>query len=207
MGSLRIDHVIYGVRDLAAAARKLEDEHGLVSRKGGRHPGHGTANRIVPLGAEYLELLGVVDPEEARDSAFGSGILAATAGGDRLVGWAVGTDDLRAHAQRLSLAVTPMSRTTPDGTELRWDVAGVTESVAEPYLPFFIQWHVPAELHPGRGADPETHGIAWLELGADAGRVADWLGEHAMPVRIAGAGGPPLAAVGIRAAGREIALR
>ena len=47
--------------DLAAAAREIEARHGLASIEGGRHPGWGTANRIVPLGSSYLELVAVID--------------------------------------------------------------------------------------------------------------------------------------------------
>lgn len=47
----RIDHVIYAVGDLEADAARFRDELGLESVVGGRHPGWGTANRIVPLGS------------------------------------------------------------------------------------------------------------------------------------------------------------
>ncbi len=43
--------MLIGVADLAAAALELEAHCGLASVEGGRHPGWGTANRIVPLGA------------------------------------------------------------------------------------------------------------------------------------------------------------
>src|SRR5687768_15600144 len=45
-----LDHVLVAVTDLAAAARTIEAEYGLMAEEGGRHPGWGTANRIVPLG-------------------------------------------------------------------------------------------------------------------------------------------------------------
>src|SRR5207253_9345067 len=54
---VELDHVLIAVDDLAAAARELEARHGLASIRGGRHPGWGTANRIVPLGQTYLELV------------------------------------------------------------------------------------------------------------------------------------------------------
>ena len=57
--------------DLAAAAEEIEARHGLASIEGGRHPGWGTANRIVPLGEAYLELVAVVDEAEAAQSPFG----------------------------------------------------------------------------------------------------------------------------------------
>jgi hypothetical protein len=54
LAALELDHVLIAVSDLAAAAREIEVRYGLVSIEGGRHPGWGTANRIVPLGETYL---------------------------------------------------------------------------------------------------------------------------------------------------------
>ncbi|HLN14742.1 MAG TPA: VOC family protein, partial [bacterium] len=64
-----IDHVLIAVPDLAEGARKMEDAYGLRAIEGGRHPGAGTGNMIVPLGTSYLELIAVVDPGEASASA------------------------------------------------------------------------------------------------------------------------------------------
>ena len=47
---MKLDHVIVAVSDLATAARELAALHRLDSVVGGRHPGWGTENRIVPLG-------------------------------------------------------------------------------------------------------------------------------------------------------------
>src|SRR5437764_15398189 len=63
--ALRIDHVVWGVEDLDRAAAGVRERHGLASVPGGRHPGWGTANRIIPLGPSYLELLAVADAAEA----------------------------------------------------------------------------------------------------------------------------------------------
>jgi hypothetical protein len=56
---------------------------------GGRHPGWGTANRIVPLGNTYLEVVAAVDAAEADGSPFGRWVAAAPSGGP--LGWAVRT--------------------------------------------------------------------------------------------------------------------
>src|SRR5438132_3854521 len=72
LGSLDLDHVLIAVADLASAGREIETRHGLASVEGGRHPGWGTANRIVPLGEAYLELIAVSDEAEAAQSPFGS---------------------------------------------------------------------------------------------------------------------------------------
>jgi hypothetical protein len=66
--SVELDHVLVAVSDLAESARELEVRYGLASIEGGCHPGWGTANRIVPLGDAYLELVTVVDEEEALAS-------------------------------------------------------------------------------------------------------------------------------------------
>jgi hypothetical protein len=56
---MRIDHVLYAVSNLDDAAARWAADFGLRSVPGGVHPRWGTANRIVPLGGAYLELIGV----------------------------------------------------------------------------------------------------------------------------------------------------
>ena len=63
---MELDHVLIACTDLDAAAREFEARVGLSSVEGGRHRDWGTANRIVPLGSSYLELVTVVD--QARRS-------------------------------------------------------------------------------------------------------------------------------------------
>ena len=63
--------------DLAAASREIESRYGLASIEGGRHGDWGTANRIVPLGEAYLELVSVVDEAQAARSPFGSWVAEA----------------------------------------------------------------------------------------------------------------------------------
>src|SRR3954447_7745023 len=101
MSRMWIDHVIYAVDDLDAAGEVLFEREGLASVPGGRHAGWGTANRIVPLGESYLELITVVDSSEAQESGFGLAVVRALAEGRSLVGWVVATDDIDAVAGRL----------------------------------------------------------------------------------------------------------
>jgi len=191
--SLRIDHVLYAVSDLDAAAARFEEDLGLESLPGGRHSAWGTANRIVPLGPDYLELIGVVDPETAAESDFGRLVLDA---GDRLVGWSVATDELEPIVQRLGLEVERGSRKRPDGVRLAWRLAGLHEALTSSGgLPFFIQWEGPGELHPG-GDHSAPPGIRWVEVALDEGELRDWLGGAQLPVRFA-AQGRGIAAAGI----------
>lgn len=180
-----IDHLIICVGHLDEAARSFKDRFGLSSVEGGRHPGHGTANRIIPLGGCYIELLAVVDPSEAKDSAFGNWATgrAKTAGGVDAV--CIRTDDLDAVGTRLGLESTAMSRRRPDGTELKWSTAGVDLAIEES-LPFFIEWHVPEDQMPGRSHvihDREVNGVEEIVLSGDKARLAKWT-ENVPAIRI-----------------------
>lgn len=206
---LQIDHVVYGVRDLEAAALRFREEHGLGSAPGGRHPGWGTANRIVPLGDEYVELVAVVDAAEARESVFGRWVLDSTAAGDRPLALCLAASDIDAVAHRLGLIVTRGSRTLPDGRELAWRGAGVEHLLGQPDLPFFfIAWDGPEGLHPGRTAvrhRSRARGIAWIEVGGAPERVRAWVGDD-VPVRVA-EGAPGIHAVALTTPEGSMILR
>jgi hypothetical protein len=191
---MRIDHVIYATRDLDAAAARLEADHGLVAKGGGRHTGIGTENRIVPLGAGYLELIAVVDYAEAERSALGHALAERIDGrGEGLMGWVVAVDDVIAEAGRTGAELSVIER---DG--LRARLAGVATAMAEPMLPFFLQ-RDPGIADPGAGG--EAGGITWVEVAGDPERLRGWLGGAELPVRISD-GEPALLAVGI--GGREL---
>ena len=115
---MQLDHVLVAVPDLAAGVRAIEARLGLTSVEGGRHPGWGTANRIVPLGPAYLELVAVVDAGEAAAHTFGRWLAAAQPRGGPF-GWAVRIEELDRVADRLGLPVRDGSRATPDGRLLR----------------------------------------------------------------------------------------
>lgn len=124
----------------------------MVALEGGRHPGLGTANRIVPLGDNYIELIAIVDPEEAKASLLSKRVERAVASGRRFAGWVLRTDALDAEKDRLSQAgeelVGPFdrSRVRPDGAVLRWRMLFPADM--DVGLPFFIEWQVPEAEHP-----------------------------------------------------------
>jgi Glyoxalase-like domain len=183
---VRIDHVIWKAADLDRGAAHVAAEYGLRDDGGGRHIGIGTHNRVFPLGGGYLEVLAVADPEEATRSPLGQAIVGAPEG---LFAWAVAVDDVQEHAARLSLEVTTIAR-----EDLTAKLAGVTEAMQDHWLPFFIQ-RDPGIADPGASGD--AGGIAWLELAADADRLAAWLDHADLPLRFAGDEGPR----GLRALG------
>jgi Glyoxalase-like domain len=194
------------VADLGAAGRELKARHGLASIDGGRHPGWGTANRIVPLGDAYLELVAVVDDSEAAQSTFGKWVARAAPAPAMLLGWAVRTD-LDQVARRLGLEVAAGSRATRGGRLLEWRMAGVAQAAAEPSFPFFIEWGQSTPL-PGRTAlTHRTAGarIAELNLEGDPDRLAAWLGPHLLPITVH-PGRPRLASVILTVTAGEIVL-
>jgi hypothetical protein len=184
---LRLDHVVYAAADLDEAADRFRRHFGLDSSAGGRHPGWGTANRIVPLGAAYLELIAVVEPAAAEGSRFGRSILEAAGDGGSWVTMAASTPTIHEVAGRLGLEVVEGRRERPDGSEIRWRSAGVEDPRREPWMPFFLEWDVPPELHPGRaraGHGVRVDGIARVDVGGDAARLDDWLGGRDLPIRV-----------------------
>jgi hypothetical protein len=204
---LKLDHVLIAVNDLAAAAREIEARYGLASIEGGRHPGWGTANRIVPLGEAYLEQVAVVDEAEAAQSPFGRWVAGACSRLAQPLGWAVRTHRLDDVARRLGLTVGAGSRVGRGGRLVRWRLAGIEQAAAEPSLPFFIEWGQGTSL-PGRA--PATHRagtvqIAGLQLDGDADRLAAWLGAHRLPITVR-AGAPAIAGIVLAGAAGEIVL-
>jgi Glyoxalase-like domain len=200
---LELDHVLVAVTDLEAAAREFEARHGLPSVDGGRHRDWGTANRIVPLGSSYLELIAVVDAGVAAGSVVGSWVGAGATDSGRPIGWAVRTSGLDELAERLGLIVRSGSRVTPSGEELRWRSAGVDEAIAEPCLPFFIEWGDGVRL-PGM-ENPRRATISRLVLEGSPDRLASWLGEHSLPIRVL-SGPAEVAAVVLSTSAGEIVL-
>lgn len=183
---MQLDHVLIATPDLDAGARELHDRFGLATYDGGRHP-WGTANRIAPLGDCYLELIAVVDDELASRTPLGGWVQAAATELLRPLGWVARVDDMDTLAQRLGLEPFDGSRQTTTGDMLRWRLAGVEDAVAEPFLPYFIEW---GEGTPLPGGRPLTHPagavrLESVELRGDGQRLREWHGGEALPVHIA----------------------
>ena len=179
---MRIDHVALAVPDLDGAARALLEEHGLASTPRNPQPEWGTAHRIVPLGGAYLELIALDRPEVAARSPVGARVsrLARTVS---LAFWCVRPETLHPVASRLGLTVSEGERQRPDGTAFIWQTAGL-DIAAEYGLPFFIHWAgtgTPHRVSVQHTARPQ--GFAWIEVGGDQARLADWLGPHELPLR------------------------
>ncbi len=183
---LTLSQVIYGVQDLDAATREIESR-GLTVLDGGHHPGLGTANRIVPLGDAYFEILGIIDKQTALRNPFGAALFRQTQQRNQLVRWSLRTSTIDQIARERNLIPEHRSRMRPDGTLLTWQAAGLTLSLTEGWLPFFMQWdhpaHYPGNLPVHHAIQPQS--IAWLEMTPkDPQWLQWWLGTAQIPLRL-----------------------
>jgi hypothetical protein len=163
-----VDHVLLPATDLGRDAARLEERFGLHANEGGRHPRVGTANYIVPMGTQYLELIAVVDHNEAASSRLGVRVANALREGRTFVAWALRTSDLDALRAKLLAAgwtlppIVEGSRRRPDGQLLSWRTQDVDQGPAPSPIPFVIEWRVPDGLHPGQA--PASHRVGRASL-------------------------------------------
>lgn len=133
--SARVDHLMWAVPDLDTAIEDLHARTGVRPARGGTHPGQGTRNALLALGPRcYLEVL-APDPEQPPSG--GLAHLIAGLRTPRLVTFAVAVEGL---VQMGLQGIVAMSRTTPDGVELRWELAFLTGHPFGLSMPFVIDW-------------------------------------------------------------------
>ena len=187
---IRIDHVLIATSDLQLGARQLLAGHGLESVEGGRHLSFGTANRIVPIGSQYLELVAVYDRELAATNPLGRAVLAeANPAGPRPLAVCLAADDLDQVATRLGMAPVAGERTLPSGQVVSWRSVAMSAAFSTRRLPFFLAWDDPGQ-HPSRtGPTNRPLAIARVEVGGDEAALGAWLGEEV--AGLAAVGGAP----------------
>lgn len=179
MSGMRLDHLSYaaGPDGLESTATRLGTAIGREFVDGGVHPRFGTRNMILPLtDGTYLEVVEALDHPASDKAPFGQAVKARSALGGGWLGWAVAVPDITVVEERLGRPAVPGSRHRPDGTELRWKQIGINGLIADPQLPFFLQWDISSDLHPSTGADG-TVSLAGIEIAGDPQRVSEWLGE------------------------------
>ncbi|UUZ60789.1 VOC family protein [Nocardioides sp. B-3] len=176
---MRPDHLSFAATPdgLASTAQRIGTLLGKDFIDGGVHPRFGTRNMIMPLdGGTYLEIVEVLDHPASDKAPFGQAVRARSAAGGGWLGWVVAIDNLTEVETRLGREAVKGNRHLPSGEELLWKQIGVNDLMADPQLPFFIQWDSPREMHPSNGADPDFS-PATLEIAGDPQRVSEWLGE------------------------------
>jgi hypothetical protein len=178
-----MDHLVFGVPDLAQGIELVERRTGVRARFGGQHPGRGTHNALMSLGGrQYLEII-AMDPDQ-RDAP---GLLFPGLEGlsePRFIAWAVAVESVADVAKRARAAnivsIGPLdgSRAQSDGSLLTWKTLRIDSPIEG--VPFFIEWRTEA-AHPSQNSpagcrltsfeiehtDPEQIGRVLRSLGAE----------------------------------------
>lgn len=162
---------------LLPTAKRLGERLSIDPIDGGIHPRFGTRNVILPLNSHrFVEVVEVLDHPASDKAPFGQAVRARSEAGGGWLGWVVAVDDITEAEQRLGRAAVPGNRHRPDGVELTWSQLGVRGLMADPQVPFYIQWD-DDELHPSRlGIGPSRSALAGLQIAGDPLRVREWLG-------------------------------
>lgn len=174
---MRIDHVSYAAKPegLQATARELGQKLGITPHDGGIHPRFGTRNVILPLaGDRYLEVVEVLDHPASDKAPFGQAVRARSAAGGGWMAWVIAVDDLTDVEERLGRRAVEGQRHTPEGVELQWRQIGIRGLIADPQLPFFVQWAT-MDHHPSRLEQSPVR-LTGLQISGEPDRVRDWLG-------------------------------
>lgn len=178
---MRLDHVSYVAtpEHLADVVQRLGSAAGAGFSDGGLHPRFGTRNFVLPLaGGTYLEVVAALDHPAADRAPFGQAVRQRAENGGGWLGWVVAVDDITVVETRVGRASVAGNRHRPDGFDLQWRQLGVTDLMADPQLPFFIQWLCEPAQHPSHGGSSDIH-IDRMEICGDPARVSEWLGEPA----------------------------
>jgi len=199
-----LDHILLGCHDLQQGITFVEQHTGVRAAFGGVHPGRGTQNALLSLGASsaqekgrYLEIIGP-DP---RQSGGASPLLDTLKklSEPRLVGWAAhpkNIEALAAQLKRYGIAAdgpTPGSRKRPDGKELHWHTLHLRDD-ARGLLPFFIEWSADS-VHPSVDAPAGCQLLRLELLTPDPSALAKLTAQLALAAAIAKAETPQLHAV------------
>ena len=174
---MHVDHVIFasGPRGIRADVAHLAECLGSDFREGGFHPTFGTRNYIMPLAdSRYLEVVEVLDHPAAEKAPFGQAVRARSETGGGWLGWAVSVDDISPFEKRLERSAAPGSRQSPDGHHIEWRQLGMKGLMADPQLPFFLQWISDVQLRPTT-TDSDLK-LAEVQISGSADRLSEWLG-------------------------------
>jgi hypothetical protein len=185
---LHIDHILWATPDIAAEAKSLETRSGIQPVYGGAHPGRGTANYLISLGAEtYLEIIGpnpdTPNEHEPRTDMMRN--MTASA----VYTFAVSTSNLDAFASAAdelglgTIGPTPGARDVPSGETLRWQTLFVSGHDFGDAIPFAIDWG--DSTHP---ATTSPMGAEFISMTINHPRASDLqviYEKLGVPVRVA----------------------
>ena len=175
---MRLDHVSYAVspQEFADTVQRLGASLGSTFSDGGKHPGFGTRNFILPLAnGSYVEVVTTLDHPATEQSVFAKAVKHRYEQGGGWLGWVIAVDDIAVIENKLGRPAINGHRRRPDGFDLQWKQIGVLDVIAQPELPFFIQWLSVASEHPSRGNSGLA--ISSIELSGNKDTLDSYLGD------------------------------
>lgn len=175
---MRLDHVSYAVypQEFADTVQRLGALLGSTFVDGGKHPSFGTRNFILPVsGGMYVEVVTTLDHPATEQSNFAKAVKHRYEQGGGWLSWVIAVDDISGVEEKLGRNAVDGRRRRPDGFDLQWKQIGVMDVIADPELPFFIQWLSDASEHPSRNSS--NLAISSLRLSGSQTTLDSYLGE------------------------------
>ena len=181
---MHVDHLTFvaSPQGLQATVAELSEVLRRKFKDGGFHPRFGTRNNILPLSeGRYIEVVEVLDHPAAEKAVYGQAVRARQEMGGGWLGWVISVEDLSGYEQRLERKAVPGSRQFPDGRRLEWEQIGIKGLMADPQLPFFVEWTASTGEHPSTGGGAVA--LDRIEMCGDPDAISAWLGaDHDVPL-------------------------
>ena len=181
---MRLDHISYActTAELPDVVQRIGSDLGATFVDGGRHPSFGTRNFILPLANGcYVEVVSALDHPAADKAPFGRAVAPRAQDGGGWMSWVVAVNDIAPVEARLGREARQGHRIRPDGVELCWRQIGVLDVMADPQLPFFVEWTSDSAQHPWRGGGSVA--LDRVEMSGDPDAISAWLGaDHDVPL-------------------------
>lgn len=175
---MRLDHVSYAVapQELADTVQRLGALLGSTFVDGGKHPGFGTRNFILPVAnGMYVEVVTTLDHPSTEQSVFAQAVKRRYEEGGGWLSWVISVDDISTIEKNLGRSAASGHRRRPDGFDLQWKQIGVKDVLTNPELPFFIQWLTSSSEHPSRNSSALK--ISSLSLAGSETTLYEYLGK------------------------------
>lgn len=174
---MHVDHLIFAASPdgLVNDAARLADALGADYKDGGFHPRFGTRNHIIPLADDrYIEIVEVLDHPAAEKAPFGQAVRARSNMGGGWMAWVLSVEDLAPIEERLERPAVDGSRQFPDGRRLEWKQIGIKGLIADPQLPYFVQWKSDENVRPSALSGDVR--LSEIEISGSSDRLSEWLG-------------------------------
>lgn len=205
----RLDHVVYATPDVDETVEFFASRLGIRPSVGGQHRGWGTHNFLASLGdGVYLEIVGPdsrqPDPDGRRP------FLIDELEQPRLVTWAMRVPNMAAAVAASRAAgydpgaSTEMSRETPDGSVLRWELTAPPLGDDAGTLPFLLDWQ--DSVHPSTTAVTGIALTSFRLTHPDHARISSSLAALRSPIFVTDGPTPRVEAV-LSGPKGELALR